>query len=239
MKKGIIILVAVIFSLGAYAQQPADILPHVSNSSWAIKGKALPWTAFICSGVNYTLGIEYGFNKRNSIGVDFVYNDYSFTHDVYDSTTHEDKSGPRRFSVNRGFFVNYRRYVSTDGTWLKRQMDRVLPSGSLVYVSPFFRYGKNDYHYQEGYATSQIKYDEWQYSSGVLVGFVTSYFDLNAGPFYKQMYIQDVQMEQTTVTYSRVRSGFGFRVGANLYLIVKKKGNHCLSKYAEVQRKSI
>ncbi len=232
-------ILAILFSFTVAAQNSTEFQLKASNSSWVIKGKVLPWTAFICSGVNYTVGIEYGFNKMNSIGVDFVYNDYSFTHEVYDSLAHQEKPGPRKFSVNRGYFLNYRRYMSMEGTWVKKKLDKVLPSGTLTYISPFLRYGKNDYHYQEGYTTSQIKYDEWQYSSGILVGLVTGYFDINAGPFYKQTYIQDVQMNQTSVTYSREKSGFGFRVGVNLYLIVKKKGNHCLSKYAEVQRKCI
>ena len=182
------------------------------------------------SGINYTLGAEYGFHKVNSIAIDLVYNDNSAEHDVYDTVKKNYESGPRMYTVSRGVFINYRRYLEMNKTCLYHSMQRVLKNDFLPYVSLFARYGKTDYHYQPGYVTSQISYDEWQYSGGVLFGLICGPFDINAGPFYKQKYITDVEQENTSqVFHTHMQPNFGFRAGVNLFFVLKKNSNHYLA----------
>ena len=231
MKKIFLFLLLFALALPAHSEQ-ADTSSQVNSNSWAIKGKVLPWIV-LGSGINYTLGVEYGFNKVNSIGIDFVYNDNSAEHDVYDTVKKSEVSGPRMYTVSRGLFINYRRYLDISNTSIYRFVSKRLKTDYLPYVGAFARYGKTDYHYQSGYITSQISYDEWQYSGGVLLGIVCGPVDINAGPFYKQKYITDVENENASqVFHSHMQPTFGFRVGVNLFLIVKKNSGHYLAKYA-------
>ncbi len=242
MKKVFLLIFLVVNSINARAQLGQMFSPVASakkipvcdqcGDTWAVKAKVLPWM-LIGSGINYTLGVEYGFKKVHSIGIDLVYNDMSTEHEVYDTGKKDYVSGPRMYAVVRGAFLNYRRYFDVTKTALGRPMNKVFGTNYLPYLGAFARYGKTDYHYEPGYVTSQVSYDEWQYSGGVLVGIVHSIFDFNIGPFYKQKYITDVEMENGIKVYhdSKV-SNWGLRIGVNMFFVLKQRGNHYLAKYA-------
>ncbi len=229
MKKTLLSIMLLAFVLNLSAQENA-IVSTKSDNTWAFKGKVLPWV-FLGSGINYSAGVEYGFKGTHSLGVDFVYNDKSFEHDVYDNAKKEYVSGPRMYTVARGLFLNYRRYMPADQTIFSAPLHKVFGDACLPYYSAFLRYGKTDYHYDPGFDRSQISYDEWQYSSGLLLGVVYNFFDINMGPFYKQTYITDVQsVNGATVYNSHLRPSLGFRVGVNLFLVAKRQSKHLLAK---------
>ena len=110
----------------------------------------------------------------------------------------------------------------------------MLKNDYLPYVGAFCRYGKNDLHYEKGYVTTQLSYDEWQYSAGILFGIVCGYVDVNLGPFYKQKYITDVQQDNGVTFHTHMQPNYGLRVGVNFYFIPAKHSNHYLSEYSRM-----
>lgn len=223
-------LILFLFPCLVYAQQDS-MAPHRSAATIAIKGKVLPWL-LLGSGINYTVGFEYGFKSANSLGIELSYNDYSSPNDKYDSATHNDIPGPRVYTVSRGMIVYYRRYFNVYDSRSYERLANLLKSDYLPYAGIFVRYGKLDLHYEAGYVTDQVSYDEWQYSAGAVIGMVISVFDLNIGPFYKMKYVKDVERSFTgnVVTYHSSQPVIGVRVGANLIFDIKK-GKHYLSDY--------
>lgn len=227
-----LLLLFIYYSAAAQTESENTIM---RSDTWAVKGKVLPWSTLILpvSGINYTLGAEYGFGQVNSIGVDFVYNDNNSHHD-YSKANHEDDSvGPSAYSVSRGIFLNYRRYVDVHKTFLQKPLEKVLDYPFLPYVSAFARYGKKDAHYDPSYITANVSADEWEYSAGVLAGFVCKYIDVNMGPFYKLTYSRSVNMVNGANVMQRdMKPSLGFRVGVNLFYVATRKSNHALAKYA-------
>ncbi len=225
-------LLTLFFILMVCAGAARDFDSSRYTHTWAFKGKVLPWI-LIGSGINYTFGAEYTFGKVHSVGVDFAYNDYSFPNEVSDTTRHEYVSGPRNYTVVRGVFANYRRYLDLQHTFLERPAAKIFGDDMVPYLGVFFRYGKTDTHAERGYQTSTFSYDEWQYSGGVLCGIVTGNFDVNIGPFYKQRYISSVEQGRFGyVTHSSMMPVFGLRLGVNLYLVVAGRNQHYLTRFA-------
>lgn len=214
-------------------QAQSTTIKTPGNNTIVFKGKILPWLAGP-SGINYTLGIEYGFGKKHAIGIDAVYNDYSMPHDVYDSASGSYQAGPRAYTVARGLFLYYRRYGISGNNFFARPLNWLSGgNGGVPYISSFLRYGKMDLHYDAGYATNTISYDEWQYSAGVLFGAVMGIFDINTGPFYKQKYIRQVQSGYlgSISDVHLITKGFGWRLGVNLFFVAKRNSNHYLAVY--------
>ncbi len=200
------------------------------SNTWTLKGKVFPWIA-LGGGINYTLGLEYGFRKHQSVGIDVSYDDFSSEHDVYDVGKQQYVSGPRVYTVWRGVFLNYRRYFVCKHTFIDNAKGEKYKTSYLPYLSAFGRYGKTDLHYEPGYITDNLSYDEWQYSVGCLLGVVTESFDINIGPFYKQRYITDVEEEFGKAAFhTHMQPILGIRLGVNLMLNIKKS-DHVLSRY--------
>ena len=233
MKHTIFILFATCLFSGnfAIAQLVADSAHVRKNNAWAIKGKILPWTIAASSGVNASLGVEYGFRRVHSVGIDFTYSDYSSANEVRDTGNNQYRSGPRVYTVVRGVFINYRRYVHIDSGCSSRALHKLLKNDYMPYLGAFGRYGKNDLHYEKDYITTQLSYDEWHYSVGILIGVVSGLMDINLGPFYKTKYITDVQQDNGIAFHTHVQSNFGLRVGINFFFIPTKSGRHYLSEY--------
>ncbi len=202
------------------------------NGTWAIKGKVLPWAAMFMpfQGINYSIGVEHGFGRVNAVGLDLVYNDNTSYKDYPAAGGSQDSSGPNAYTVSRGAFLYYRRYLDLNRCSFIWPTSKLYNAGFLPYASLFARYGKTDYHYDHGFETNNISYDEWQYSGGFLVGVVSSYIDVNMGPFYKQSYISEVvNLNGVNLLSSHMKPSFGFRVGVNLFYVIKRNTNHLLS----------
>ncbi len=234
MKLKLLLLLSAFIHCAAIAQHTDK---QFQTTAWAIKGKVLPWSTIVfpISGMNYTFGVEYGFGKVNSIGIDLVYNDV-VTHKHYLGVKDADSAGPNAFSVSRGIFLNYRRYIDLSKTLVAKPMKKLIGSDYLPYLSSFVRFGNQDFHYDLNYETKNITHDERQYSAGLLFGIVANCIDINMGPFYKQTYTIDVDMKNgAPVTTSNSTSCIGFRLGVNLYFVLTNSGSHYLSKYASLK----
>lgn len=181
----------------------------------ALHGKIFPWL-LIGTGINYTLGFEYGLNRKNSIGFDLVYNDASTPHDVKDPATNQYVPGPRVYDVNRAVFLNYRYYLNC----FKWRDER----GFTPYLQTFLRYGKVHSYFEPGYITNTISYEEWHYSGGIVFGIIFSTavknlgIDVNAGIFEKQKMMKEVASYSTGAFTDLTNTWItGPRIGLNLY----------------------
>ncbi len=232
MKKPLLFLSLLIYSI--YANGRGDSVGW-HHDTWAIKGKVLPWAAVAIpfEGINVTLGFEYGFRDINAIGIDLVYNESS-SQNGYTDIHGDDSDGSNSYSISRGVFLYYRRYLHLEIASLPRPMRRLFKKNTLPYISPFARYGKGDWHYDPSFVTNNVSHDEWQYSAGALIGEVTGGLDINMGLFYKQTYISEVNKENgVSSLHNYMRPSWGFRVGVNLMLVLKvQNSRHYLAQYA-------
>jgi hypothetical protein len=204
-----------------------DTCRYMDTNLWLVKGKILPWFFLSESGINYTLGTEYGNGKKHSIGFDLVYNDGSSGHEVYDSATNGYVSGPRRYHVSRAVFLNYKRYFHSPGARVDRWIEKVFgQSEHIPYIGSFVRYAKVDYHFQPNYETNTVSYDEWQYSAGIVAGVLVSVFDINIGPFYKQKFISEVIADGGNELHSSVKNSFGLRIGVNVCGVLARRSHY-------------
>jgi hypothetical protein len=212
-----------------FAQSPADSCRH-PNSTFSVRGKVVPWI-LIGSGINYTIGAEYGFAKRHSIGIDLVYNDYSLPNDSDDSSA--TKVGPRVFTVARGVFLNYKCYLTPYNSGCYKRTSAFINHDYIPYIGAFGRFGNLDLHYDDGYKTNEVSHDERHYSAGILLGMMIGVFDINIAPYYKQKYIRSATHSYTgpgiDITNTQT-SFFGLRLGVNV-MFVLKNSRHVLARY--------
>lgn len=229
MKKRLVTFL-LLLSFACHAQN-ADSFRH-PNSTFAIRGKVLPWLV-VGSGINYTIGAEYGFAHRHSIGIDLVYNDYHEPHESYDSTTQNYKQGPLVFTVARGMFINYKYYLTPYNSAFYKRTSAFLRQDYIPYIGAFGRFGNLDLHYDDGYKTNEVSHDERHYSGGILFGMMIGIFDINVAPYYKQKYIRSATHSYTGpgIDITNTQTSFiGLRLGVNVMFILKNS-NHVLARY--------
>ncbi len=229
--KSIAVALLLMFAMCGYVRATTDTVRH-PNTTFAIRGKVLPWLIG-GSGINYTLGAEYDFAKRQSIGIDLVYNDYSEPHDVFDSATQNYQQGPRYYTVARGLFVNYKYYFTPYNTAFYKRTSHSINKDYLPYICAFGRIGNLDLHYDPDYKTNEVSHDERHYSAGVLLGVVIGIFDINVGPYYKQKYVRSAvkNWSGTGIDVLNTNTSFiGARLGVNV-MFVLKKSHHVLAEY--------
>jgi len=200
----------------------SDSLPN----TFSIRVHILPYVFGNDGGISYAIGGEYGFHKVHAIGIDLAYTDYHSGEEMQDTTTGLSKPAPRQRWVQRSILLSYRYYFSF------RQGKN---NSYRSYLSAFTRLGNMDYHPEEGYkyqdATlrNRVKYDEQQYSFGLLYGILSPFnigdfnVDFNTGPFWKWKFDQDVRLENgTNVLHHEQSNNFGWRLGLNFALIYKR-----------------
>lgn len=233
MKK-LIVTCLLLVGLSCYGQTPTDSLRH-PNTTIAIRGKVIPWL-LIGSGINYTIGAEYGFARRHSIGIDLVYNDYSLPNDRNDSA---GKAGPRVFTVARGVFLNYKCYLTPYNSGFYKRTSAFINHDYIPYIGAFGRFGNLDLHYDDGYKTNEVSHDERHYSAGILFGMMIGIFDINVAPYYKQKYIRSATLSYTGqgIDITNTQTSFiGLRLGVNIMLVLKNS-DHVLARYYNRQDK--
>jgi hypothetical protein len=199
--------------------QPTPYDPKADYRTWSIKGKALPYFLGNGGGISALLGVEYGFAKNQSIGVD-VFADWSEDSDdnVADTAGVQHAFGNFYNGFEKAIFINYRYYFKS--STLRRK------KGIAPYLLAFLRDGKIYQHYDPLYPlTRWMSNREHQYSAGLMVGGTTSLglkperlsLDLNLGLFDKLKEISAVYLENgvpKTVTSRPI--GPGFRLSVNL-----------------------
>ena len=191
--------------------------PKGNYHTWSIKGKVLPFLLGNGGGISGLLGIEYGFAKNQSIGIDgFIELQEDSDDNVYDTAGVKQDIGDYYFSKERAVFLNYRYYFN----W-KKLRDR----GIVPYLLCFLRYGKLDQHYDPDYPlTSFLSNHEKHTSAGIMLG-ATSIIgannrlglDINTGLFDKQKVISTVYLKNGVETTTASKPvGLGYRLSVNL-----------------------
>jgi hypothetical protein len=98
-------------SLAAQLQTPYD--PKADYRTWSVKGKALPYILGNGGGISAMLGVEYGFAKNQSIGVD-VFADWSESSDdnVADTAGVQHAFGNFYNGFEKALFLEMGRFIS-------------------------------------------------------------------------------------------------------------------------------
>jgi hypothetical protein len=203
-------------AVSAQFATPFDPLGNFRN--WAIKGKALPFILGDESGISALFGVEYGFAKNQSIGVDgFVEFISKADENGIDTAGIMHSVSPYYHSGEKALFLNYRYYFNCKK--LREQL------GIIPYALVFLRYGKIDQHYDPLYPlTSFLNNQETHYSAGLMAGsiFQLSHsgrlgVDVNTGLFFKLKDISTVYLKDNR-SYIVTSNPFGpgFRLSVNL-----------------------
>src|SRR4051812_27306487 len=110
MKKLLLLIFVFFVNDIVFGQNIIPFKPEANYETWAIKGKVLPWMGIQSGqlGVNSLIGFEYGFKRRNTIGVDFYFNRWKENEDRYDSTLHETVYKYAFRYRDKAVFINYR-----------------------------------------------------------------------------------------------------------------------------------
>ncbi len=218
MKKIITILcIALAANISSNAQTSGNSsISGEKSKGFILKGKVLPFPMgdYIFTT---TVGVEYVFTKHQSLGIDLEYF-HQVRHHEYTSSKNKDSIGSNAHFINRGVLVSYRRYFNPENKTLLKLGEK-LNAPILPYFSAFARYGKIDNHYNSGYETENIKYDEWQYSVGTVLGAYLGPVDINIGPFYKQHFTSSVDKTSAGATLTNpFYDNWGIRIGFNFLL---------------------
>ena len=191
--------------------------PNWSYHTWSLKGKVLPFLFGNGGGVSGMLGVEYGFAKNQSIGVDGFYEYQENSNDnVQDTAGVTHDFGDYYHSNERAIFLNYRYYFNC----AQLRKDGIIP-----YILVFGRYGKLDQHYDPLYPLSSFKDNyETHRSVGLMLGSAFQFnrprrlgLDINLGIFEKKKDISAVYLKNgVTSTVDSHPLGPGFRLSVNL-----------------------
>lgn len=199
-------------------KRPTPYNSKAPYRTWSIKGKVLPFFLGNGGGLSGLLGVEYGFAKNQSIGID-GFAEYQENSDdmVADTSGVQHAIGDYWHSWERAVFLNYRCYFG-----FQRLRER---KGIAPYMVVFLRYGKLDQYYDPLYPLkSYYTNHERHYSGGILVGATFGIkgeknlgIDVNFGVFEKEKQISTVYLEHgiERMTHGNPVAP-GFRLSVNI-----------------------
>ncbi len=196
---------------------PTPYDPHGARNTWALKGKAFPFPLGDHLGLTALLGVELGFFKRHSVGVDGFIAHISGTYDAFTDTAGiEHPDGGSTFTTYKAVFVNYRYYLGTPALREK---------GWIPYVGAFYRYGTVNGEGDAEYTRTDLEFHETHRSGGPLLGTIYEFdvggrfaLDMNVGLFRK--HVEEVRydlVDGSLVATNGDRVFNSVRVGLNLY----------------------
>jgi hypothetical protein len=114
-----IIWIVLLFSLYSFGQNLEEnevyspFNPKSTTNTYCIKAKTLPYLIGNGLGINNSLGVEIGFLKNNSIGVDGFYNYSQDSRDyVTDKAGIKHDSGDRSYLKEKAIQFSYRYYFN-------------------------------------------------------------------------------------------------------------------------------
>ena len=212
--KAITLLFNVLIFSQAFAQNNQGGLNKDSSHTWVIKGITLPYFLGNNAGIAFSLGGEYWFLKNQSIGIDgFINLAEGSREDIADTAGIVHDVGGYYHTTEKAIFLNYRYYFGSNP--LRNNSDFAL------YVSTYFRYGHRATLKDELYPEDYITKIENSWSQGILIGSVSAldqskrfYFDVNAGPFFKEKNINTTYREAGIIKSSNEKpSAIGVRIG--------------------------
>jgi hypothetical protein len=187
--------------------------PKGNYQTYAIKGAILPFTIGNGAGVSSVVGVEYGFLKRHSIGID---GNYIYSYDTDDETkdtagiTH--KEGNKSTSKEKGIFLSYRYY------FLFRKLRE---RGVSTYASCYVRYGEAINRNNPLYHNPYIYEKQYTRAIGAVGGVVMQFghpkrlsLDINSGYFVKWFDSNELYYDNGNIKNRNNRySNLGFRFG--------------------------
>jgi hypothetical protein len=212
-------LILLVASLSSYAQGDTSLLnrtpydPKGDFHTWSLKGKVLAYPFGNGGGISYLLGVEYGFLKNQSIGIDgFVYHEWDVEDQATDTTGVGTQNGRDWSSWERALMLNYRYYFNF------RKLRQKY--GLALYTLAFARYGWINRRYDPGYIASYYTDTEKHRSVGLMLGGNLALserlgIDLNMGMFEKVKDISTVDKYGATPVPQTV-TGPGFRLSLNV-----------------------
>lgn len=218
MKYACLLLPTLFFSFAVRAQIQTPYNPNGDYHTWSLKGHAYYWTLGNSGGISYLAGIEYGFLKNQSIGIDgLIYQQTDSHDDAYDTTGKATNNSDNWQSWEKAVLLNYRYYFN-----LRRLREE---DGLVLYALAFVRYGTIDRHWNPFYElgqNNQYSDDEVHRSAGLMLGttFVDPDWpwigiDINTGMFDKSKDISIVNNYGDTPVNTQ-HTGLGFRMAINM-----------------------
>jgi len=195
--------------------------PRAAYQTWSLKGKILPWEIGNGGGIASFLGVEYGFLKHNSIGVDgFLHLMESSDDDVRDTAGLKHDVGNYWTGVERAILFDYRYYFDN----IERRY-----SGVAFYLLTYVRLGAISRHYDPLYRADYLDHWETHHSAGLSFGATIPIdkryrwgIDINAGVFEKEKRIVETYLDKAAMTKRSV--GPGFRLSVNFSYWFKRGG---------------
>jgi hypothetical protein len=129
-------------------------------------------------------GVEYGFARNQSIGLDFFFNIGNDNRDQYDDTNNPNLPALNYQGLDRSLSLSYRYYLN-----FRKLREK---SGISFYTGAFVRFGGENYLMERGYSSdSLVMQKSHYYSAGALFGFMGLFnkkdnigYDVNVGVCY-------------------------------------------------------
>lgn len=191
-----------------------NLIRKLPKNILAIKGTVLPYFVGNDMGIGTSLGVEYIFFKRHSIGIDgFMHWGFGSHDNLKDTAGVFYDVGSYHHLTEKAVFLSYRFYINAKAL--------SAPIGVAFYISPYYRYGNKEEHNDPKFNVEFVVQKTRSESAGILLGLVGGIdktqrgkVDFNIGPFKKQKEITTLYLENHVE-----RTGFekkdviGLRVG--------------------------
>lgn len=212
---------AFLLMLQMHPCQAQPVLPFNKenlNSVWALRGKTVPFMFGYTRIFTATLGVEYRFMKRHSVGIDGIYEWFKMQTYTWDAASGTQVRGPFRFVSTYTFHMDYRYYFHTG--------NRFFP-----YANAFVKFGTRKYCYESmvpsSYESQTERFGKYGVSAGTLLGFGRLRrfgLDFNAGVMYVCDAVSRIEYVETgtqAVNYNRTRWAGNVRLNFYWYLFRK------------------
>jgi hypothetical protein len=203
--------------------------PKSKYETIGIKARVLPWLLGNSGGFNFLLGVEFGFCKNHSIGVDAMHYGTQDHHDHYygqnDPRNRESDHYNGRDDALY-FFYNY--YYN-----LKNIREGL---GVALYTGLNYRIGNASYTWDRGIAKDSIlKSSRNYYSYGPQLGLIIKWgerknfaLNINIAGLYSTKSISEQSTNNLTLANNNYHlNSYDLKVGVNLYWwFIRKRHKH-------------
>jgi hypothetical protein len=167
--------------------------PKGNYQTACIKVRFLPYLLGNGCGLSGLIGVEYGFGRRHSLGLDFVF--LSAT-DSQDTPGNPNNPAPTSNGIDRSFVLSYRYYLNFNKLRTKKRCP-------IFYTGLMARYGWENAIVDLGYNSENLIADHSTHTSeGFLLGMLFKpkdagndskvVIDFNLGPLFKQTDVTNI-----------------------------------------------
>ncbi len=168
-----------------------------NSQNWGIRFGAAILPIGNDMALPFLLGVDVGFLKNNSIGIQGFIFYYSGSNDeAHDTAGVARGVGDDHSNFERAILIDYRHYYNFPKLRQK--------TGICLYTSIIARYGKKSKYEDPLYTRTFVSYKETDYSTALSLGFIYSppkilSYDFNIGYAYKEADITNVYKEHYRV----------------------------------------